>query len=189
VENGGLWFVRDAAGRLYKRWFQPARERTRNRVRLTKLVGEAMARVPGARLSMDSASTEVDLAVDYNEGVKLGHAAADALESYLRARGVQAVRSSVHVNCWIGGFDKRAAVERFLADEWGERLKPRDRRWAWVGDSFNDAPLFEAFALSVGVANVHRVLDRLDCPPAFVTRSAEGAGARELIRAILRDRP
>ena len=54
-------------------------------------------------------------------------------------------------------------------------------------DSY-DAPMFQAFALSVGVANVRGVLDRIDAPPAFITRAAEGRGFEELARAILAQR-
>lgn len=185
VENGGLWFVRDASGRLEKRYAQPESRRQRARERLVREVTAAIEQVPGARLSTDSVYTEVDLAIDYNEEVKLGPDAATKLEKLLRARKVKAVRSSVHVNCWIGEFDKLTTVRRFLAKEWGVTLAARDERFVYAGDSFNDAPMFEAFPLSVGVANVRAVLDRIDAPPAFITEAAEGAGVRELVRAML----
>ncbi len=187
VENGGLYFVRRGA-RLEKVYAQPPRVRGPNRRALEAHVRAALKVVPGARLSADSAYTEVDLAIDYAEDVQLGAGAADRLERFLRARRVTAVRSSVHVNCWLGRFDKRTAVERFLAREWGTRLEPRERRFVYVGDSFNDQPLFAAFPLSVGVANVRDVLAQLDEPPAFVTRAREGRGFGEVAGAILRAR-
>ncbi|HSP78536.1 MAG TPA: HAD-IIB family hydrolase [Myxococcaceae bacterium] len=188
VENGGLFFLRGRGGRLRKVYAESPRVRGHNRLRLETEVGAVLRQVPGARLSMDSAYTEVDLAVDYNEEARLGEEGADALESLLRARGVTAVRSSVHVNCWLGRFDKRSAVRRFLKLAWGLRLEPGDPRFVYVGDSFNDAPMFGEFALSVGVGNVRRVLDRLETPPAFITRAEEGRGFEELTRAILAQR-
>jgi HAD superfamily hydrolase (TIGR01484 family) len=185
VENGGLFFHRRADGRLRKVYAQGPAVRAANRRRLTAEVAGVLARVPGARLSMDSAHTEVDLAIDYNEEARLGSAAAGRIEALLRARGVTAVRSSVHVNCWIGRFDKRTAVTRFLRAAWGQQLGAADARFVYVGDSFNDAPLFGAFPLSVGVANVRAVLDGIETPPAFITRAAEGAGFEELARAVL----
>lgn len=185
VENGGLHFARDANGAFRKVYAQPDEERLPARARLEKEVGEAMKQVPGARLSTDSVYTEVDLAIDYNEEVKLGVDAAITLERVLRERGVQAVRSSVHVNCWLGSFDKLSAVERFLHLEWGETMRPHDERLVYVGDSFNDAPMFKAFPLSVGVANVRSVLKHIDAPPKFITDAAEGAGFRELADAVL----
>ncbi|GMU59730.1 MAG: hypothetical protein AMXMBFR34_14930 [Myxococcaceae bacterium] len=187
VENGGLYFAWRGK-RLHKVYAQGAAQRREDRKRLVAHVEAAMAAVPGARLSMDSQATEVDMAIDYAEDVKLGPSAADRLERFLRARGVTAVRSSVHVNCWLGRFDKATAVAQYLKTEWRTRLKGADRRFVYVGDSFNDQPLFQAFPLSVGVANVEDVLDRLDQLPAFVTRSREGKGFGEVADAIVRSR-
>lgn len=187
VENGGLYFARRGE-RLVKVYAQPERVRGPNRRALTRHVRAALKAVPGAKLSGDSLYTEVDLAIDYAEDVQLGQGAADRLERFLRARGVTAVRSSVHVNCWLGRFDKRTAVAKFLKTEWGTRLAKAERRFVYVGDSFNDQPLFKAFPLSIGVANVADVLDQLDDPPAFVTRSREGRGFGEVADAIVRAR-
>jgi HAD superfamily hydrolase (TIGR01484 family) len=188
VENGGLSFVRGARGVLRRVYAEPPAERAANRKRLRTEVLRVLKQVPGARLSSDSAYTEVDLAIDYNEEARLGDAAAGRIESLLRARGVTAVRSSVHVNCWLGRFDKLTATRRFAREAWGQRLAPEDGRSVYAGDSFNDAPMFQAFALSVGVANVRSVLDRIEAPPAFMTRAAEGRGFEELARAILAQR-
>jgi hydroxymethylpyrimidine pyrophosphatase-like HAD family hydrolase len=139
-------------------------------------------------MSTDSRYAEVDLAIDVNEEVRLGPEAARRLESFLTARGVNAVRSSVHVNAWIGPFDKAWMVRRFLRSVFGARLAAGDRRWLYVGDSLNDAALFAAFPLSVGVANVRAVLGLLAHRPRFVTRAPEGAGFEEVARAVLRAR-
>ena len=188
VENGGLYFARDRAGRVRKVYPQPLAERARARSRLLREVAAAMRAHPGARLSSDSAHTEVDIAIDYNEDVKLGTATAARLERFLRARGVSAVRSSVHVNCWIGRFDKLHTVKLFLRREWKTSLKPNDARFAYVGDSFNDAQMFAGFALSIGVANIAAALPHLDAVPRFITRRAEGPGFCELATAVRRAR-
>ncbi|AFE04978.1 HAD family hydrolase [Corallococcus coralloides DSM 2259] len=185
VENGGLFFLKDARGKLRKVYLEPPAQRVANRQRLEKEVERVLAQVPGARLSVDSRYTEVDLAVDYNEEARLGDEGASRIESLLRARGVTAVRSSVHVNCWLGRFDKLSASRRFAKVAWGEKLDPADGRYVYAGDSFNDAPMFQAFKLGVGVANVRAVLDRIDAPPAFITRAPEGRGFEELARALL----
>jgi HAD superfamily hydrolase (TIGR01484 family) len=187
VENGGVSFER--RGRhLEKRYTEPEGTRQRNRRALMAHVAAALERVRGARLSMDSCATEVDLAIDYAEQASLGPAGAARLEAFLRGRGVTAVRSSVHVNCWLGAFDKRTAVEAFLQRRWRTRLAPAERRYVYVGDSFNDQPLFEAFPLSVGVANVRGVLGQLEHPPRYVTRAREGAGFGEVADAVVRAR-
>jgi hydroxymethylpyrimidine pyrophosphatase-like HAD family hydrolase len=116
--------------------------------------------------------------------VKLGQVGAARLEAALAQRGVTAVRSSVHVNCWLGRFDKLTAARRFLEVEWGSTLRARDPRYVYVGDSFNDAPMFGAFALSVGVANVLDVVDQLAARPAFITRAREGHGFTEVAELV-----
>lgn len=185
VENGGLAYVR-RRGRIEKVYAEPDAVRLRNRRALERHVDAAIAHVKGTRRSMDSVATEVDLAIDYAEDVSLGQGAAARLETFLAARGVTAVRSSVHVNCWLGPFDKRIAVESFLRTEWKTTLRTDDRRFVYVGDSFNDQPMFDAFSLSIGVANVRDVT--LEKPPKFVTRRREGHGFSEVARAVLRAR-
>ncbi len=187
VENGGLYFA-PRRGRLRRVFAQGEAVRKKNRRRLQRVVAAAIKTVKGARLSSDSAATEVDLAIDCAEDADLGPGAADRLEAFLHSRGVRAVRSSVHVNCWIGSFDKRSMVRAFIKNEWKLKLKADDRRFVYVGDSYNDAPMFDAFSLSVGVANVLDVLDQLTARPKFVTRAREGRGFCELVDAIARAR-
>jgi len=187
VENGGLYFAW-RKGALAKVYAEKPGQRERNRERLEQEVARVLKHVRGAKLSMDSSATEVDLAVDYAEDANLGPSGAGRIEKFLRARGVTAVRSSVHVNCWLGRFDKLSMTKAFLKQEYGTTLKAAEARFVYVGDSFNDEPMFKAFPLSVGVANVLDVMDRLDAPPRFVTRAREGKGFGEVADAVVRAR-
>lgn len=186
VENGGLAFVRDRKGQITRRYYtDDEKVRSRDRRKLERIVAEVCAEVPGAKLSVDSRYTEVDLAIDWNEDVKLTPEEADRIEAAARARGASAVRSNVHVNVWLGGFDKATACERLIAEHTKAKL-PRDLdRFAFVGDAPNDAPLFSAFPLSFGVADVKRHRKSMAALPAFVTHSRGGLGFRELAAAIL----
>jgi HAD superfamily hydrolase (TIGR01484 family) len=186
VENGGLTFIPHADGTVQRQYAQAEGERKKARARLEAVVSQALKKVRGARLSSDSRYTEVDLAIDYAEEADLGPSGADRIEAFMRAHGVTAVRSSVHVNCWVGDFDKASAVRRFLRQQWKTSLKPDDRRFLYLGDSFNDAPLFKAFPLSVGVANVADVLPRIEAAPRYITRSREGRGFGEVADAVVR---
>ena len=60
-----------------------------------------------------------------------------------------------------------------------------DRAVIFSGDSPNDEPMFAAFALSVGVANVRNMLHRIARPPTYVTRGHSGDGFAELAERIL----
>jgi HAD superfamily hydrolase (TIGR01484 family) len=185
VENGGLAMFLEE-GRLVRRYYRPdAAGRARDRRRLSRLVREVMAVVPGARLSGDSRYTEVDLAIDWNEEARLAPAKARRLERLCRERGASAVRSSVHVNVWLGGFDKRTACEDLLR----ERAGGHDlARFAYVGDAPNDAPMFAAFPASFGVADVRASAAEMDALPRWVARARGGAGFREIATAILEAR-
>lgn len=179
AENGNVLFRPGRRG-LEMKLSLPPDELARERRRMFAAVRAIQERVPGAKLSGDSRYTEVGLAIDYNEEVHLGAEAAEAIEDYLRRRGFQAVRSSVHVNFWPGKADKLTAC-RALARAMG--LKREEL--VYVGDSVNDEPMFGGFPLSVGVANVRDVLDRITQPPAYVTRGREGQGFEEVVDVLL----
>ncbi len=183
AENGGVTFVAGADHRLDRRYSVPEARLAADRKRAFAAARALRRAIPGARLSMDSRYTEVDLAIDYNEGVHLGAKAAAGIEAFLRRRGFSAVRSSVHVNFWSGQFDKLTACRALAAS-----MGIGESDIVYCGDSVNDEPMFESFALSVGVANVRDVLDRITHPPRFVTRAREGRGFEELVRRLLRAR-
>lgn len=177
-ENGGLWFWMGSAGlgmeRLRRGFWQSAEERAANRVALDAVAGEILAAVPGTALASDQKYRELDLAVDFCEDVpRLPREAVDAIVAAFRSVGATCKVSSIHVNGWFGAFDKLQGFERLV----GELGLPADpARWAFVGDSANDAPMFSHFALSVGVANVDDFLDRIPDWPRFRCPQPGGHG-------------
>ena len=58
-------------------------------------------------------------------------------------------------------------------------------RWAYVGDSTNDALMFAHFEHSIGVANVRRFEAALPQLPRYVTLQERGAGFAEVAAAVL----
>lgn len=183
AENGGVTYVRDGS-RVRKHLALDPRALGAWRQRALQLATELMDRVPGARLSTDTAYREVDVAIDWHEEASLEPAAADALVAGIRAAGFTAFRSSVHVHIAPSSHDKLSASRALVADLLGgapDRLEP----YLFVGDSLNDEPMFAGFPRSIGVANVLAVWDQLAHRPAFVTAAAEGAGFRELAARIL----
>ena len=186
VENGGLTFLREPDGKVRREyWVEDEKERADERRKLEALVREVCEEVPGARLSVDSRYTEVDLAIDWNEDVRLFPEDAARIEEACRRRGANAVRSNVHVNVWLGDFDKGRACERLLERHAHAALPDNLDRYAFVGDAPNDAPLFSRFPLSIGVADVLRYEEGMETLPAWVTHSEGGLGFQELAAAIL----
>jgi HAD superfamily hydrolase (TIGR01484 family) len=186
AENGGVLFLPGPRGALRKRYSVPAASLAAVRRRMHAAAREVARKVPGARLASDWPFTEVNLALDWNEDVRLPEAAARRMEVVLRARGYNAVRSSVHVNFWPGRFDKLTACRRVVRALGGD---PGDLQpYLYVGDALNDEPMFRGFPRSVGVANVRDVWDELVHKPTRVTRRREGDGFEEVARAVLRAR-
>ncbi|MDN3921352.1 HAD-IIB family hydrolase [Roseateles violae] len=183
AENGSVMLHRGADGELLREFSQDAASRAANFERLQACAAELLAQVPGARLATDSAGRLTDIAVDHSEFAHLAPAQIEQVCALMRAHGLTATVSSIHINGWIGEHSKWSAAE------WAVRRLlqvPFDaREWAYVGDSTNDQLMFERVPLSVGVANIRRFLPQLHTLPAFITAGERGVGFAELARALL----
>ncbi|MBX9700761.1 MAG: HAD-IIB family hydrolase [Acetobacteraceae bacterium] len=185
-ENGALWYAHDhAARRMRRHHAQDAATRGANRARLEALAADAMAAVPGSAIAADQPFRLFDLAVDFAEDAgPLPLAAAERIAALFRAGGAAAKVSSIHVNAWIGDWDKLAGLRHLFATLW-QPLESVLEQVAYLGDSPNDSPMFAAVPLSIGVANIAPFLPDLAAPPAFVTAGAGGAGFVEFTEAVL----
>lgn len=189
-ENGAFYFAWDRARRrVVRRWARPAARRAADRARLAELADEIVGEVKGARVAADQPYREADLAIDFAEDVgPLPDAAVSRIVALLEARGATAKVSSIHVNGWFGRWDKRTMLLRLARERLGLEAAAAARRLVYVGDSPNDAPLFGAFDLSFGVANVRRFLPELVHPPRWIAPSEGSLGFAEVVDAVLQAR-
>ncbi len=184
-ENGAFYFCH-SRNRLLRHFQDDERTRAANRDRLLAIGGRILSQVPGCALASDQPYRETDLAIDYCEDVPpLPLETAERIAALMRAEGLTAKVSSIHVNGWFGSYDKLAMTRRLFADFFRVDPDPLRRDFAFAGDSPNDAPMFAHFENSVGVANVARFRDRLEAEPKYVTPSAAGAGLAELAAHLL----
>jgi HAD superfamily hydrolase (TIGR01484 family) len=184
-ENGAFYFS-FADGKLGRRYADASEVRAAKRQRLDGLAGEILRQVPGAALAADQAYRETDLAIDYCEDVApLPLAQAERIAELMRAAGLTAKVSSIHVNGWLGDYDKLAMARTLFAERFSLDLDAANRSVVYAGDSPNDAPMFGFFERSVGVANVRRFAGRLAAQPKYVTEAAAGAGFAELVERLL----
>jgi HAD superfamily hydrolase (TIGR01484 family) len=184
-ENGAFWFRHDK-GKLRKEYHDTEETRVRNRQRLATIGARILKEVPGCALASDQAYRETDLAIDYCEDVPaLPLAAAERIAGLMRAQGLSAKVSSIHVNGWFGTYDKLAMCKRLFAEAFDCAAGQLQKDFAFAGDSPNDAPMFAFFEHSVGVANVARFEGALEAEPKYVTRAAAGAGFAELAARLL----
>jgi HAD superfamily hydrolase (TIGR01484 family) len=181
-ENGAFYFFYDGS-RLHQRFQDPLEVRRQKRSRLEALTVQILAAVPGAALASDQAYRETDLAIDYCEDVPpLPVEAAERIAQLMRGAGLTAKVSSIHVNGWFGDYDKLSATRRLFAERYGADLDASKAEVVFAGDSPNDAPMFDFFPKSVGVANVRRFAG---VHPKYVTRAESGAGLAELVEHLL----
>lgn len=184
-ENGAFYFFL-ADGRLQRRYADAPDVRREKRARLERLAGEILRQVPGAALAADQAYRETDLAIDYCEDVPpLPLAEAERIAALMRAAGLTAKVSSIHVNGWFGDYDKLAMARELFAERFALDLDSQNAAVVYAGDSPNDAPMFGFFKKSVGVANVRRFAGRLAAEPKFVTAADAGGGFAELAAHLL----
>lgn len=181
-ENGGLWYYM-ADGKLQRHFLQPAAERAENRRKLNELSSAFLQKIPGCALASDQPYRELDLAIDFCEDVpRLPEADVDRIVALFEEAGATCKVSSIHVNGWYGRFDKLSGFFRLVQDL---GLPADPSRWAFVGDSANDAPMFAHFPMSVGVANVDAFLPRIPVWPAYRTAGEGGHGFAELVLRLL----
>jgi HAD superfamily hydrolase (TIGR01484 family) len=187
-ENGAFYFHFDQ-GKLHRKFHDPDDVRARNRDRLQAIGRTIVSQVPGCAFAADQPYRETDLAIDFCEDVTpLPMETAGRIAALMRAAGLNAKISSIHVNGWFGGYDKLAMTKQLFADFFKCAPDILRREFAFAGDSPNDAPMFAFFDNSIGVANVSRFAGLIETPPRYVTRGAAGAGFAELAAKLLGER-
>ena len=186
-ENGAFYMAYDEKARkLKKRYVAAEPDRRAAREQLAAIAATILREVPGSALASDQSYRESDLAIDYCEDVApLARPEIDRIVALMRAEGLTVRVSSVHVNGWFGAYDKLATTRAMMTEQFGVDLDSERKHYAFVGDSPNDASMFDFFPCSVGVANVSRLLDRIATPPKYVTLADAGAGFAELADRLL----
>ncbi|HLT27356.1 MAG TPA: HAD-IIB family hydrolase [Zeimonas sp.] len=191
-ENGAFWMWHDEdAGRLRTRHRIDEATRAANARRLRRAAARILREVPGSALASDQFCRLHDVAIDFREDVApLPDAAVDRIVATMRAMGMHAKVSSIHVNGWFGDWDKLETTRLMMRERFAVDLDdPAERaRCVFVGDSPNDAPMFAFFPNAVGVANVTDFAAHLDAMPAWITPSRAGTGFAELARRLLEAR-
>ena len=187
-ENGAFWMWHDdKARKLRTRFVQSDAERAEGKRRLETVRAEVLADVPGAGIASDQPYRAADLAIDFCEDVPaLPHDDILRIVRIFERHGAHAKVSSIHVNGWFGDYDKLSMARQLFRERFAMDLDAAREHVAYIGDSPNDAPMFEFFPHSIGVANVQRFVARLAAAPKYVTRAASGAGFMEVATHLVR---
>ncbi len=186
-ENGALAFWEERGGRLpaLKQAFHPAAVRNDHPV-LARVRERAVAEVSGLRVAKDQFARLFDLALDFaEEDPVLPLSDAQRVKAIAEEEGAVAKVSSIHVNVWMGAYDKLSMAERFLSERFGWDSRTELDRVVFVGDSPNDEPMFARFPLACAVANIRRYSGLIGTLPAFVAEAECGEGFAEIAEALL----
>ncbi len=165
---------------------QTAEERKANAKKLWAIAEQVLKEFPGTAIASDQAYREIDVAIDFCEDVPpLPLETAQAIADRFAAGGAVAKVSSIHVNAWFGSHNKLTMARKFLAEAFEIDSLSGAESIAFVGDSPNDAPMFEGFQNGIGVANVMAYVKIMPHLPRFVTKAEGGLGFAEFASAVL----
>jgi HAD superfamily hydrolase (TIGR01484 family) len=184
AENGAVALFAEQ-GRLAIEYAQDESTRQRNAVRLQAAAQRVLREVPGSVLAQDSAGRVTDIAIDHSEFAHLSPEQIGQVVAVMRAEGMHATVSSIHINGWFGAHSKLTGAAWIVRRLLGRDLDAERDDWLYVGDSTNDELMFASFPLSVGVANIADFADRLKQWPAYVTAFDRGRGFVEVAESVL----
>jgi HAD superfamily hydrolase (TIGR01484 family) len=160
-------------------------EREQRRSQLLQLVTELRERFVELEPSDDIAGRFSDYSFDIAESRQVDAAVVRAASDYARERGARVVRSSIHLHISYDPDDKASGALRFLHTEHGIDPTAARYRFAFVGDSENDAPCFGGFEHTFGVANLR---GRASVMPRYIASKPMGAGFAEIADILLAGR-
>ena len=188
-ESGAFRFQMQPNGGLGQRFVRPLEQLRADQQRLLDIARRALAAVPEARMAADQAYRLADVAIDHSQDV--GPLPASSIATIIKIfedAGARARASSIHVNAWFGDYDKATMATELLIDDLHIDPREQSRRVLFIGDAPNDESLFQAYALSVGVANIKPHLNSLAHPPRWVCDAGHGAGFVEMADRVLQAR-
>jgi len=158
-----------------------ASERAERATRLGALVSELRAIYPELEPADDASERLTDFTFDIGEHRRVDAAIVAQATEFARARRATTHVSSVHLHVGFDAVDKASGVVRLLRTLHGLDATAALKRYAFIGDSENDAACFNAFRTTVGVANLR---GRPTLAPRFMTQAPRGAGVAELARVL-----
>lgn len=185
-ENGGFYLKKSEQGNIDYHFWQTEQERQQNHRKLINLAQRAIAAVPEVNLAKDQAYRLVDVAIDYNQDVSgISNEQINTILDIFHQGGANAKASSIHVNAWIGDYNKKIMACHMLATEFSLTEQQMKEQVLFIGDSLNDESMFEFFPNSVGVANIKHSLAKLTHQPSWITSKSYGYGFNQVIASII----
>lgn len=178
AENGGVVLERDGHGARRGFWSSTWPQDLQ---KLTEIADEIQGRIAAARLADDQFFRLASLAFVADDDAALR----SKILAALSMAGLRTTQNNLWLLGWLGQFDKLAMARRVLVERFGLDIDADGDAVAYVGDSVNDAPMFEFFRRTAGVSTVRRYLDQMSSGPAWITDGPGGSGFVEVANAII----
>lgn len=184
-ESGAYAVTRRSGEVVFEYWENGALQGERQRQHLGAIEKLISEKGGSFKIAHDQVFRLADVAIDIQ-----GHDTQDVedLACDIRAIGGTVAISSIHINTWIGDYDKRAMSERLLTSIFGVDPIELPSVTAFVGDSRNDAPMFGFIRNSFGVGNILPVLPHLQHVPRWISSQPAGLGFADIAGTILNAR-
>jgi len=181
AENGAIAFHADHAG-LHTLDPVPALERQARHSALSTLCTELHREFPELVAADDVPLRRTDFTFDIGEHQRVPFERVSAVRRFAEARGASTLSSSVHLHVSFDRTDKASGVVRLIHALQGVDPSAILSRYAFIGDSENDASCFAAFRHSIGVRNLS---GRPTLAPRYLTTRERGAGFVEAAQALI----
>lgn len=181
-ENGALAMLKDEQGIVTTHLATDQQTIASDMAKLRKIGVKLSEKFPVIQHTQDQPFRLTDVAFDIGQFVTVNESVAEQATQWLRRQGVQAHRSSIHINAWLGDHSKATGALRWLSNR-----NMTEKDCVFIGDSPNDESMFKHFSSSVGVANVGRFLSSMEHVPIYVTKGKGGYGFVELAKVLLKE--
>lgn len=182
-ENGALAFWEEE-GHMKRMFHENAVNNTHHT--LQEIKEKILLEIPGTRIAGDQFSRMFDIAIDFaEEEPKLPLTVAQKIKEMCTNMGAIAKVSSIHVNTWMGQYDKLSMAIRFLEKQCNYNDKRDNQQVLFFGDSPNDEPMFSHFQQSVGVASILDYKEMMKILPTYITSFKGGEGFSEGVDTLL----
>ncbi len=185
AENGAAAFWINARGVQQEMFMENnAHARAQQRAALVAIQAEALQKFPMFSAAQDQFMRVGDIAFDHAENTQPPVPAAQIaqLVAFLQSKQLLTAVSSIHAHGALGDRNKFTMTCAFIKAALDTTFEAINARSIFIGDSHNDASMFDRFTHTVGVANV---VKDLPTPPRYVTTAREGEGFIEMAQAIL----
>jgi HAD superfamily hydrolase (TIGR01484 family) len=162
-----------------------AAQREPRRAQLRQAAEQMHRQFPQLRPGDDNDARVSDYTFDIGEQQRVERELVQAAVDWAHAHGLNTSVSSVNLHITLEHDDKASGSLRALRVLSGVDPTVARLRYAYIGDSENDAPCFATFRTSIAT---HNLVGSPTVRPRFITTQERGAGFAEAARIIIERR-